>query len=183
MSASRAERIAKVKKHFKTFPDWPKPGIMFRDMFPVFRSPEIVAEITSLFEEIVRETCSKVDVIVGLDARGFLFGPLLAQRLGTSFVPVRKRGKLPGPTIKETYVLEYGEDCFEMQEGSILPGENALIIDDLIATGGTMNAACSLVKKQQGNVVLCLVLIELVDLKGRDKVPAKLLSLVEYEGE
>ncbi|KAA0723895.1 Adenine phosphoribosyltransferase [Triplophysa tibetana] len=120
-------------------------------------------------------------VQVGIDARGFLFGPLLAQRLGIGFAPIRKKGKLPGPTISVSYTLEYAKAEAEMQEDALSAGQKVLIIDDLLATGGTLQAAYKLVKQQQAEVLACLVVIELKDLNGADKLkPTTVFSLVQY---
>lgn len=129
----------------------------------------------------MRQTHPQVELIVGLDARGFLFGPLLAQRLGVGFVLVRKKGKLPGPTVSVAYKLEYGEAAVEVQEDAVAPGEKVLLIDDLLATGGTMYAACELMKKQNAEVMGCMVVIELKELNGVEKLkPNTLFSLVQY---
>ncbi|KAK3086068.1 hypothetical protein FSP39_013007 [Pinctada imbricata] len=174
------ERLSRVKGAVRGFPDFPKPGILFRDIFPILRDPSLLKDLCSLMLDHIRSKTSEVDVIVGLEARGFLFGPILAMELGCSFVPIRKAGKLPGKTEKVEYILEYGKDVFEIQEGSILKGQKVVIVDDLLATGGTMKAACELVKKVGGDIKDCLVVIELSDLKGRDKVPEGCSSLINY---
>eukprot|EP00124_Ichthyophonus_hoferi_P003002 Ihof_evm8s233 gene=Ihof_evmTU8s233 len=132
------EDVERIKNAIGTFPDFPIPGIMFRDVFPLVKDPELLELVTAHFVNHIKEKGAKVDVIVGLDARGFLFGPLISMRLGAAFVPVRKAGKLPGKVQSVEFQLEYGKDVFEMQEGSILPGQNVIIVDDLLATGGTM---------------------------------------------
>ncbi|XP_071477769.1 adenine phosphoribosyltransferase-like [Diadema antillarum] len=176
--------MTRVKNAIGSIPDFPKPGILFRDIFPVFRDPSILSDMIDLLSDHVQQVLTKkVDVVIGLEARGFLFGPLLAQRLGCSFVPVRKKGKLPGECIQVSYTLEYGTDVFEMQKGSIQPGQTVIIVDDLIATGGTMKAACDLVKKMEGEILECIVVIELVDLKGKEKLTYPFFTLVDFEGE
>jgi len=171
-----------LKKKIRTVPDWPVKGVMFRDITTVLQEPEAFMEACDIFYNRYKDI--KVDKVVGIDARGFIFGSVLAYKLKTGFVPVRKEGKLPHNTIKEEYNLEYGKDVVEMHEDAILPGENVVIIDDLIATGGTISAAVKFVKKLGGNVIECAFLIELPDLKGRDKIKGhKIFSIIEFEGE
>ncbi|KAI8520120.1 hypothetical protein Bbelb_033770 [Branchiostoma belcheri] len=167
---SKQARIDRLKAHIPTVPDFPKPGILFWDIMPIMQNPEVLSDSVSLLEEHIKESGIKVDVVVGLEARGFLFGPLLALRLNCAFVPVRKAGKLPGETVKCSYTLEYGKDTVEVQKNSIKPNQNVLIVDDLIATGGTMAGACQLMESMQANIVECLAVVELDDLKGRDKI-------------
>jgi adenine phosphoribosyltransferase len=125
-----------------------------------------------------------VDKIVGIDARGFVFGGVVAYKLGIGFVPVRKKGKLPCSTIQETYALEYGTDTLEIHEDAIAPGEKVVIVDDLIATGGTVGAAVKLVKKLGADLIECAFVVELPDLKGRKLVcGCPVFALVEFEGE
>jgi len=162
--------------------DFPKPGILFRDIFPVLRNPSIANDLYDLLYNAATEI-PKVECVVGLEARGFLFGPILAQRLNVPFVPLRKAGKLPGVTEKITYSLEYGTDTFEVQEGSVLKGQKVLIVDDLLATGGTMKAACDLMEKLEADTVLCLVVIELPELQGKKKLTKPFKTLLEFEGE
>lgn len=130
--------------------------------------------------EFVKEKAPGVEVIVGLEARGFLFGPIIAQRLNCSFAPVRKKGKLPGETERVTYTKEYGADIFEVQKEAFKPGQSVVIVDDLLATGGTMKAACELIEKVGAKVTLCLVVIELKDLNGQDKLSQPCYSLIQY---
>lgn len=120
-------------------------------------------------------------MVVGLDARGFLFSFMIAAELEIACVPVRKQGKLPGECIKFEYVKEYGTDVFEIQKNSIKSGQNVLILDDLLATGGSLNAACELVKKSGGIVKECVVILELIKLKGREKVQAPVFSFIQYD--
>lgn len=134
-----------------------------------------------LFEEHVKKNHMKIDLVVGIDARGFLFGPLLAQRLGVGFVLVRKKGKLPGSCVSVAYDLEYGKAEAEVQEDAVAPGQKVLLIDDLLATGGTLFAAVELMKKLQAEVLGCLVIIELKDLNGSDKLkPHSVFSIIQY---
>ncbi|XP_033122840.1 adenine phosphoribosyltransferase-like [Anneissia japonica] len=176
---SDEERISKIKAVIGVYPDYPKPGINFRDIFPVLRNAELLEDLVALLVEQIKNQVPDVDVIVGLEARGFLFGPLVAQKLGIGFVPIRKKGKLPGECCQVSYTLEYGTDVFEAQKDSIKPGQKVVIIDDLLATGGTMSAACQLVEKLKGRACLCVVVIELVDLKGSAKFTIPSFSLVQ----
>uniref|UniRef100_UPI0037E7178B adenine phosphoribosyltransferase n=1 Tax=Semicossyphus pulcher TaxID=241346 RepID=UPI0037E7178B len=181
MAASVESKLQLVRSHIRAYPDFPKKGILFRDICPILKEPAALTAVIDLFEEHVRKNHQNVDLIVGLDARGFLFGPLLAQRLGIGFVLVRKKGKLPGTTVSVAYDLEYGKAEAEIQEDSMAPGQKVLLIDDLLATGGTLFAACELMKKQQAEVLGCMVVIELNELNGKDKLkPHSLFSLVQY---
>ncbi|XP_046543631.1 adenine phosphoribosyltransferase-like [Haliotis rubra] len=173
-------RLQNVKASIAAHPDFPKPGILFRDIFPVLRNPPVFKQLLDIMTEYLQSQCTGVEIIVGLESRGFLFGPILAQNLNIGFVPIRKKGKLPGLTEKVTYQLEYGEDCFEVQQDSIKPGQKVVIVDDLMATGGTMKAAFDLMETIKADVLGGLVVIELVDLKGRDKSNKPIKSLLEY---
>ncbi|KAK9972661.1 hypothetical protein ABG768_025950 [Culter alburnus] len=176
-----AEKLDFIAQCIRTFPDFPTKGIPFKDIFPILKDPKALAAVTDLFEEHVRNTFPQVDLIVGLDARGFLFGPLLAQRLGVGFAPIRKKGKLPGPTLSVAYSLEYAKAEAEMQEDAVSAGQKILIIDDLLATGGTLYAACELIKQQKAEVLGCLVVVELKYLSGSDKLkPTPVFSLIQY---
>ncbi|KAK5604768.1 hypothetical protein CRENBAI_010883 [Crenichthys baileyi] len=181
MAEGSEGKLQLVHRHIRAFPDFPKKGILFRDICPILKSPAALTAVIDLFEERVRSHHLQVDLIVGLDARGFLFGPLLAQRLGVGFVLVRKKGKLPGPTTCVKYDLEYGTAEAETQEDAVAPGQKVLIIDDLLATGGTLYAACELMKKQQAQIQGCMVIIELKDLNGADRLkPHSVFSLLQY---
>ncbi|XP_026123955.1 adenine phosphoribosyltransferase isoform X2 [Carassius auratus] len=152
-----------------------------RDICPILKDPKALAAVTDLFEEHVRRSYPQVDLVVGLDARGFLFGPLLAQRLGVGFAPIRKKGKLPGPTLSVSYSLEYAKAEAEMQEDAVSAGQKVLIVDDLLATGGTLHAACELIKQQKAEVLACLVVIELKYLNGSEKLQSTpVFSLIQY---
>ncbi|KAL8580324.1 hypothetical protein ACOMHN_039535 [Nucella lapillus] len=178
--ANWTDRVNKVKKLISSCPDFPKPGILFRDIFPVLRDCEVFRELIGLLCEQVKDQAPKAEVIVGLESRGFLFGPMMAERLNMSFVPVRKANKLPGECHRVVYTLEYGEDVFEVQKDSIKPGQSVVIVDDLLATGGTMKAAIDLMDKAGAEVAQCLVVIELTYLKGQSKVPKPVQSLIQY---
>ncbi|XP_040905996.1 adenine phosphoribosyltransferase [Toxotes jaculatrix] len=181
MAADPESKLQLVHRNIRIIPDFPKKGIDFRDICPILKNPAALTAVVDLFEEHVRKNHEQVDLIVGLDARGFLFGPLLAQRLGVGFVLVRKKGKLPGPTISVAYDLEYGKAEAEIQEDAVAPGQKVLLIDDLLATGGTLHAACQLMKKQQAEILGCMVIIELKGLNGTDKLkPHSVFSLLQY---
>ena len=174
--------IESIKSKIRTVPNWPKKGIMFRDITTLVKDPEGLKETIDLLYERYKD--KKIDKVVGIESRGFIFGAPLAYLLGCGFVPVRKPGKLPADCISEEYTLEYGTDKIEIHKDAIDKGEKILIIDDLIATGGTISAAVSLVKKLGGEVVECAFIVDLVDLKGRDKLTGeKVYSVVEFEGE
>ena len=170
-----------LKNHIRTIPDFPKKGIMFRDVTTLMKNGESFKyTIDQLYEKYSGQ---KIDKIVGIESRGFIFGGALAYKLGIGFVPVRKPGKLPGEKVRVEYELEYGKDALEIHKDAILPGENVLIIDDLIATGGTCLAAISLVEKLNGNIVGCAFVVDLPELKGKEKLSNyQLFNLVEFEG-
>ncbi|PNY24627.1 Adenine phosphoribosyltransferase, partial [Tolypocladium capitatum] len=175
-SASAAAQLAGAKislrKSLRQFPDFPLPGIDFVDIMPLFANPDAHATLVSALELQIAQSFahSKPDVIVGLDARGFLFGPGLALRLGVGFAAVRKSGKLPGPCVTAEYVKEYGKDLFQMQQDAILEGQKVLIVDDIIATGGSAKAAADLVTQLKGQVMGYLFILEISGLDGRDKL-------------
>ncbi|KAK4705569.1 adenine phosphoribosyltransferase, partial [Phenoliferia sp. Uapishka_3] len=177
--------IAHLKSLLGVHPDFPQKGIVFLDLFPILRDPVafeslITAFLQHVFSVVIPRTPSrKIDVVVGLDARGFLLGPILALRLGAAFVPVRKVGKLPGKVVSATYEKEYGTDSFEMQEDAIKPGQSVIVIDDLIATGGSAKAAGELVAKLGGKVEAYLFIIEIMFLKGSAALDAPTFSLIE----
>ncbi|KAF4967096.1 hypothetical protein FZEAL_10578 [Fusarium zealandicum] len=182
-SSSRSAELAGAKislrKSLRSFPDFPIPGINFVDIMPLFADPTAHATLVNALElQIAEAFPTKPDVIIGLDARGFLFGPGLALRLGVSFAAVRKKGKLPGPCATAEYVKEYGKDFFQMQEDAVREGQKVLIVDDIIATGGSAKAAADLVHQLKGEVVGYLFILEIPGLDGRDKLgtaPAKIL--------
>jgi len=171
-----------LKETIRTVPNWPVEGVMFRDITTLTQNPKALqAACDALYD---RYKDMNLDKIVGIDARGFIFGAVLAYKLGIGFVPVRKKGKLPFDTISETYSLEYGKDTVEMHVDAIEKGEKVVVVDDLIATGGTMYAATQLVEKLGGEVVECSFIIDLPDLKGKDKLNEyKIFSLMEFDGE
>ena len=161
--------MKKVEDYVRTIPDFPEPGIMFRDITSVLQD----AEGLHLAIDEMQKLCGdpdEIDVIAGTESRGFIFGMPIAYNLGKPFVLVRKKGKLPCETVSETYDLEYGQATIEMHKDSIKPGQKVVIIDDLIATGGTVEAAIRLIEKLGGNVTKCVFLMELAGLKGREKL-------------
>ncbi|KAH7092410.1 phosphoribosyltransferase-like protein [Paraphoma chrysanthemicola] len=174
-----------LKSSLRQFPDFPSPGILFEDILPIFANPQLHEGLLRALElSIVSEFGgAKPDVVVGLDARGFLFGPSLALRLGASFVPVRKRGKLPGPCETAEFVKEYGSDWFQMQSDAVKKGMKVLVVDDIIATGGSAAAAGSLVTKLGGTVLGYVFILELDFLKGRDKLDAPVYTLLASQEE
>lgn len=158
----------KIKSVIRDIPDFPKPGILFKDITPIFLQAELCKEITEAFCQPYLQ--KKPDAIIGIESRGFLFGMLMAQRLSVPFVMVRKAGKLPYKTISQEYSLEYGSAIIEMHEDSLMAGWNVLIHDDLLATGGTAEAAAQLVKKCGANVTSFTFVVELGFLNGKQKL-------------
>jgi adenine phosphoribosyltransferase len=160
-------------------PDFPKEGIIFKDITPLLLNPEAVSSCLDSFLEQLRNI--KIDKVVGIESRGFLFGMLLAQRLGVGFIPIRKPGKLPNKIISESYNLEYGTDALEIHENAISEGDCILIHDDVLATGGTAKAACKLVERLNGKVMALNFLIELEFLGGSKSLKAhKIQSIFKY---
>ncbi|MFH0893013.1 MAG: adenine phosphoribosyltransferase [Bacteroidota bacterium] len=171
-----------LKKSIRTVPNFPVAPVMFRDITTLMQDPEAFRESNDRFYERYKD--QKIDKIVGIDARGFVFGAVLAYRLGVGFIPVRKKGKLPYKTISVEYNLEYGSAELQIHEDAISKGERIVIVDDLIATGGTVEAAIKLVETLGGEVVECAFIVELPDLKGRDKIKhRKIYTMIEFEGD
>ncbi len=148
--------------------DFPKPGIVFKDITPLLKDAKLFNEVIEIFAE--RCKAMNPDYIVGLDARGFIFGAPLAVKLGCGFIPIRKKGKLPFDTIGKSYELEYGEATLEIHKDALKAGDNVVIIDDLLATGGTISAAVELVKNLDANIISVEFLMELAFLDGKDKI-------------
>jgi adenine phosphoribosyltransferase len=175
------ELLNRIRSLVRTVQDFPIEGIMFRDITPVLGAPGLVSSITDRFVRDLQQFEWEPDVIVGPEARGFIFGPLLADRLGCGFVPVRKPGKLPAPSRSVEYSLEYGSNALEMHEDAIEPGQKAIIIDDLLATGGTISACARLCEESGATVLGALFLIELDGLGAREAIaPVQAHSLVTY---
>ncbi len=168
-----------LKDFIRDIPDFPKPGILFRDITPLLASPEAFAASIAQFSEYYRD--KQIDIVIAAEARGFIFATPLAMELGIGFVPVRKPGKLPCDTHAFHYELEYGQDSLEIHVDGIESGQRVLVIDDLLATGGTVEACCNLVEKSGAKVVGCAFLIELKELRGRDRIaPRDVFRLIEY---
>lgn len=171
-----------LKAHIRSIPDFPKPGILFRDITPLLGNAEAFAQAIRQMADAVRDL--GIQQIAAAEARGFLFAAPLALELGAGLIPVRKPGKLPYETVSHSYELEYGTDTLEIHTDAVQPGARVLVVDDLLATGGTIEACCKLVEKAGGTVAACLFLVELVDLGGADRIKDyKKISLIEYEGE
>jgi len=171
--------VEDFRKYCRDIPDFPKKGIIFRDITnllkngPVFK--RAIDEIACHYDP------KKIDAIVSIEARGFIIGSALAYRLGSGLVPVRKKGKLPWRVYRKTYDLEYGQDQLEIHQDGIEPEQHILIVDDVIATGGTVEAVAKLIKEMKGNIIGAAFLIELVDLKGREKIrDIPVFSLIKY---
>ena len=166
----------------RTIPDFPKPGILFRDITTLLQNPEAFRYVIETWRARYAE--NNATAIVGADARGFIFGGALAYALGLPFVPARKRGKLPWKTIQQEFALEYGTDVVEMNVDALKPGDRVILIDDLLATGGTMAAIAALVRQLGAEIIEAAFVIELPGLKGRDKLAGiPVHTLVEFEGE
>jgi len=171
-----------LKDSIRSISDWPIEGVIFRDLTTLMQDPEAYRNACDVFYD--RYINLNIDKVVGIDARGFVFGAVLAYQLNVGFIPVRKKGKLPYKTVSEEYTLEYGKNTVEMHEDSISQGEKVIIIDDLIATGGTIEAAVKLVKKLGGDILECGFIVELPELKGRDKIKDQnIFTICEFEGE
>ncbi len=168
-----------LKDLVRDIPDFPKEGIVFKDITPLLQNPSSLKEIVNKISDHYAN--QKIDVIVGAEARGFLFGPAVAINLNAGFVPVRKPGKLPYETASMTYELEYGTDTLEIHKDAVKAGDNVLMLDDLLATGGTMAASCKLVESLGGKIVGCAFLIELGFLNGKERLSKyDIFSLIQY---
>lgn len=157
-----------LENYIRTINDFPKKGISFKDITPLLQNAEATEECLNLLISSLQG--KKIDKVVGVESRGFFFGILLAQKLGVGFIPVRKPNKLPFDTISASYELEYGSDVLEMHKDAIKKGEQILIHDDVLATGGTIKAVCELVEQLEGKIVQCNFLMELAFLNGREKI-------------
>ena len=170
--------VDQLKSLIRDIPDFPKPGILIKDISPKLRDPKAFRRAVDIVAE--RYEGKGVDLVVGIESRGFIIGAALAYRLGAGVILIRKPGKLPYKTHKTIYELEYGTDSLEIHQDAVRPGERVVIADDLLATGGTMNAAIDLVARQGGEIVECAFLIELLFLKGREKIKHPTFSLVQF---
>ena len=171
-----------LQNYIRSVANFPKKGIIFKDITTLLQDPiSLKATLRLLFEFTKNKSITKV---VGIEARGFIFGAMLAERLDVGFVPVRKPGKLPAETVRERYALEYGEDAIEIHKDAIKPGDKVLIHDDLLATGGTAKAAANLIRKLQGEVVQLSFIVELSFLKGREQLKEyDVRALIDYKSE
>ncbi len=173
---------ALLEKSIRNIPDFPKPGILFRDVTTLMQQPAAFKKAVDLLAK--KYKAKGFDKVVGIEARGFVFGAAVAFKINAGFVPVRKKGKLPAKTISAAYELEYGTDTLEIHQDAISPGEKVLIIDDLLATGGTVKAVIQLVEKLGGQIAGIGFVIELLDLHGQDKFKEyPVYSLVKFKGE
>lgn len=171
--------LKSLKAKVRDIPDFPKKGVLFRDITPLLQDPESLREIISRIAKTVKKY--EVDLVVGIESRGFIFGAALATKLGVGFIPIRKKGKLPWQTRQITCTLEYGEETLEIHEDAVKPGQKVVIVDDLLATGGTAAAAAGLVKALGGEVSGLAFVIELGFFNGREKLAGHdVLSLIKY---
>jgi adenine phosphoribosyltransferase len=171
-----------LKKYIRNIKNFPKQGIMFRDITTLLKNPDAFEFTINQLYDFVKD--KKISKVVGIESRGFIFGSLLAHKLNCGFIPVRKPGKLPAEKVSVSYSLEYGQDKLEIHKDAISKGDKVLLHDDLLATGGTMDAVCKLVESLGGEIVQVSFIIELSFLKGRDKLKSyDVRSIVDYENE
>ncbi|WP_296869814.1 adenine phosphoribosyltransferase [Tibeticola sp.] len=176
---------AYLKEHIRTVPDWPTPGVQFRDITPLLQEPKVFRVLIDAFVHRYMDRDLRPDVVAGLDARGFIIGAVLAFELGVGFVPIRKKGKLPFSTVAETYELEYGSATVELHTDAVRPGDRVLLVDDLIATGGTMMAGRRLLEKLGAHVTEGAAIVDLPELGGSGRLREAglpLFTLVDYAG-
>ena len=175
--------ITSLAPKIRKIPNWPKPGILFHDITPLLQSPQYFRLLVDLLT--YRYMQQHIDAVAWLDARGFIIGAALAYQLNVGFVPIRKKGKLPFDTVSQSYALEYGEAVVEIHTDAIKPGDRVLLVDDLVATGGTMQAGVELIRKLGGNVVEACAILEFTDLPGAEKIRASnvpLFTLMQNSG-
>ena len=176
---------AYLKAHMRTVPDWPAPGVQFRDITPLLQNPRVFRVMIDAFVHRYMDPALRPDVVAGLDARGFILGAVVAYELNIGFVPIRKKGKLPFTTVEETYELEYGSATVELHTDAVKPGDRVLLVDDLIATGGTMMAGMKLLEKLGAQVIEGAAIVDLPELGGSDKLKAAglpLFTLIDFAG-
>ncbi len=173
------------KEHIRTVPNWPAPSVQFRDITPLLQAPKVFRVLIDAFVHRYMDPALRPDVVAGLDARGFILGAVVAYELNVGFVPIRKKGKLPYDTIEETYELEYGSATVELHTDAVTKGQKVLLIDDLIATGGTMMAGKKLLEKLGATVMEGAAIVDLPELGGSKRLRdsgLKLFTLVDYAG-
>ncbi len=174
-----------LRAHIRTVPNWPAPGVQFRDITPLLQDPRVFRVLIDAFVQRYMDPAMRPDVVAGLDARGFILGSVVAYELGLGFVPIRKKGKLPFTTVEETYELEYGSATVELHTDAVKPGQRVLLIDDLIATGGTMMAGKRLLEKLGATVMEGAAIVDLPELGGSQRLKdagLQLFTLVEFAG-
>ena len=174
-----------LRDHIRTVPDWPAPGVQFRDITPLLQDAKVFRVLIDAFVHRYMDPALRPDVVAGLDARGFIIGSVIAYELGVGFVPIRKKGKLPFTTVEETYELEYGSATVELHVDAVRAGHRVLLIDDLIATGGTMMAGKKLLEKLGAEVMEGAAIVDLPELGGSAKLRSTglpLFTLVDFEG-
>ena len=174
-----------LKAHIRTVPDWPAPGVQFRDITPLLQDAKVFRVLIDAFVHRYMDPHMRPDVVAGLDARGFILGAVVAYELNVGFVPIRKKGKLPFTTVEETYELEYGSATVELHTDAVKPGDRVLLIDDLIATGGTMMAGKKLLEKLGAHVMEGAAIVDLPELGGSERLRASglpLFTLLDFAG-
>lgn len=174
-----------LRNHIRTVPDWPAPGVQFRDITPLLQDAKVFRVLVDAFVHRYMDPALRPDVVAGLDARGFILGAVIAYELSVGFVPIRKKGKLPFTTIEETYELEYGSATVELHTDAVKPGDRVLLVDDLIATGGTMMAGKKLLEKLGASVMEGAAIVDLPELGGSEKLRAAglpLFTLLDFAG-
>ncbi len=174
-----------LRSHIRTVPDWPAPGVQFRDITPLLQNPKVFRVLIDAFVHRYMDPALRPDVVAGLDARGFILGAVIAYELNVGFVPIRKKGKLPFTTVQETYELEYGSATVELHTDAVQAGQKVLLIDDLIATGGTMMAGRKLLEKLGAHVMEGAAIVDLPELGGSNKLRDSglpLFTLIDFSG-
>ncbi len=174
-------RLTQIEAAIREIPDFPRPGIRFKDITPVLGDPVLLKHCQDLHLEAVEDLRGSIDVVVGIEARGFLFGPSLASAIGAAFAPMRKPGKLPAETVEQAYALEYGTNTVQLHRDAIARGQGVLLVDDLLATGGTASAGITLIESLGGRLLGCLFMVELTFLNGRASLGEyRIDTLVRY---